>query len=441
MTGIASEGVLIWMFAGLVGLMLTGLPLAFVLGGLAILFTVLLWDPAALTITVLQIFDTMRSDSLMSIPLYVMMASVLQRSGIIESLYKAMELWFNRLPGGLAIGTVIICTIMAAMTGIVGAAVAAMGILALPSMLKRGYDQRLALGTICAGGTLGILIPPSVVTIVYAVTAQVSIGQMFIGGIIPGLLLAGLYVAYIVIRSLIDPSIAPRDPSPVAWGARIRSLRALILPFLIIIGVLGSIYAGIATPTEAAAVGVAGAIVSAAVERRLSLSMLSGAGIDTIKVTAMILWITMGAKAFVAIFTGTGGADFLLEFIRDLDANRWLVLAAMMGVLVFLGLFLDEIGIILLCVPVFLPIVKTLGFDPLWFGVLFMITAQMAYITPPFGYTLFYLKGVLPEGIGIGQVYRGVLPFFAIQLVVLVLFILFPDIVTWLPEAASARLK
>uniref|UniRef100_UPI0040383DDC TRAP transporter large permease n=1 Tax=Tistrella mobilis TaxID=171437 RepID=UPI0040383DDC len=438
MTGIASEGVLIWMFAGLVGLMLTGLPLAFVLGGLAILFTVLLWDPAALTITVLQIFDTMRSDSLMSIPLYVMMASVLQRSGIIESLYKAMELWFNRLPGGLAIGTVIICTIMAAMTGIVGAAVAAMGILALPSMLKRGYDQRLALGTICAGGTLGILIPPSVVTIVYAVTAQVSIGQMFIGGIIPGLLLAGLYVAYIVIRSLIDPSIAPRDPSPVAWGARIRSLRALILPFLIIIGVLGSIYAGIATPTEAAAVGVAGAIVSAAVERRLSLSMLSGAGIDTIKVTAMILWITMGAKAFVAIFTGTGGADFLLEFIRDLDANRWLVLAAMMGVLVFLGLFLDEIGIILLCVPVFLPVIQLLDFDPLWFGILFMVSAQTAYISPPFGYTLFYLKGTLPPEIGMGTVYRGIIPFILLQLVGLGLCAAFPELVLWLPRLMVA---
>ncbi|WP_372053010.1 TRAP transporter large permease subunit (plasmid) [Tistrella mobilis] len=430
----ASEGVLIWMFAGLVGLMLTGLPLAFVLGGLAILFTVLLWDPAALTITVLQIFDTMRSDSLMSIPLYVMMASVLQRSGIIESLYKAMELWFNRLPGGLAIGTVIICTIMAAMTGIVGAAVAAMGILALPSMLKRGYDQRLALGTICAGGTLGILIPPSVVTIVYAVTAQVSIGQMFIGGIIPGLLLAGLYVAYIVIRSLIDPSIAPRDPSPVAWGARIRSLRALILPFLIILGVLGSIYAGIATPTEAAAVGVAGAVISAAIERRLSLSMLSGAGIDTIKVTAMILWITMGAKAFVAIFTGTGGADFLLEFIRDLDANRWLVLAAMMGVLVFLGLFLDEIGIILLCVPVFLPVIQLLDFDPLWFGILFMVSAQTAYISPPFGYTLFYLKGTLPPEIGMGTVYRGIIPFILLQLVGLGLCAAFPELVLWLPK-------
>uniref|UniRef100_UPI003FD105C2 TRAP transporter large permease n=1 Tax=Tistrella mobilis TaxID=171437 RepID=UPI003FD105C2 len=438
MTGIASEGVLIWMFAGLVGLMLTGLPLAFVLGGLAILFTVLLWDPAALTITVLQIFDTMRSDSLMSIPLYVMMASVLQRSGIIESLYKAMELWFNRLPGGLAIGTVIICTIMAAMTGIVGAAVAAMGILALPSMLKRGYDQRLALGTICAGGTLGILIPPSVVTIVYAVTAQVSIGQMFIGGIIPGLLLAGLYVAYIVIRSLIDPSIAPRDPSPVAWGARLRSLRALILPFLIILGVLGSIYAGIATPTEAAAVGVAGAVISAAIERRLSLSMLSGAGIDTIKVTAMILWITMGAKAFVAIFTGTGGADFLLEFIRDLDANRWLVLAAMMGVLVFLGLFLDEIGIILLCVPVFLPVIQLLDFDPLWFGILFMVSAQTAYISPPFGYTLFYLKGTLPPEIGMGTVYRGIIPFILLQLVGLGLCAAFPELVLWLPKMMVA---
>ncbi|WP_372023390.1 TRAP transporter large permease subunit [Tistrella mobilis] len=434
----ASEGVLIWMFAGLVGLMLTGLPLAFVLGGLAILFTVLLWDPAALTITVLQIFDTMRSDSLMSIPLYVMMASVLQRSGIIESLYKAMELWFNRLPGGLAIGTVIICTIMAAMTGIVGAAVAAMGILALPSMLKRGYDQRLALGTICAGGTLGILIPPSVVTIVYAVTAQVSIGQMFIGGIIPGLLLAGLYVAYIIIRSLINPSIAPRDPSPVAWGARIRSLRALILPFLIIIGVLGSIYAGIATPTEAAAVGVAGAVISAAVERRLSLAMLSGAGMDTIKVTAMILWITMGAKAFVAIFTGTGGADFLLEFIRDLDANRWLVLAAMMGVLVFLGLFLDEIGIILLCVPVFLPVIQLLDFDPLWFGILFMVSAQTAYISPPFGYTLFYLKGTLPPEIGMGTVYRGIIPFILLQLVGLGLCAAFPELVLWLPRLMVA---
>ncbi|MEN2977849.1 TRAP transporter large permease subunit (plasmid) [Tistrella bauzanensis] len=433
MSAFGSESVLLWMFAGLVGLMLTGLPLAFVLGGLSILFTVLLWDPAALTITVLQIFDTMRSESLMSIPLYVLMASVLQRSGIIEALYRAMELWFTRIPGGLAIGTVIICTIMAAMTGIVGAAVAAMGILALPSMLKRGYDQKLALGTICAGGTLGILIPPSVVTIVYAVTAQVSIGQMFVGGIVPGLLLASLYVGYIVIRGLINPKLAPRGELDVPLAVRIRALRSLILPFLIILGVLGSIYAGIATPTEAAAVGVLGAVLSAAVEGRLRLPMLAGAGMDTLRVTAMILWITMGAKAFVAIFTGTGGADFLLDFIRDLDANRWVILLAMMGVLLFLGLFLDEIGIILLCVPVFLPVIQFLDFNPLWFGILFMVSAQMAYITPPFGYTLFYLKGTLPPEIGMGTVYKAIIPFVGLQMLGLLICAAFPELVLWLP--------
>lgn len=434
MTGLASGGVLIWMFAGLVALMLTGLPLAFVLGSLSILFTVLLWDQAALTITVLQIFDTMRSESLLAIPLYVLMASVLQRSGIIESLYRAMEVWFTRLPGGLAIGTIVICTIMAAMTGIVGAAVAAMGILALPSMLKRGYDTRLALGTICAGGTLGILIPPSVITIVYAVTAQVSIGQMFIGGIVPGLLLASLYIGYVVIRGIVDPKAAPRGDTSVPMRDRVRALRALVLPALIILGVLGSIYAGIATPTEAAAVGVFGAVVSAAVERKLGLRMLAGASIDTIRVTAMILWITMGAKAFVAIFTGTGGADFLLDFIRDLNANRWVILLAMMGVLVLLGLFLDEIGIILLCVPVFLPIIDYLDFDPLWFGILFLVSAQMAYITPPFGYTLFYLKGTLPPTIGMGTVYRAIVPFFLLQLLGLAICAAFPDLVLWLPR-------
>ncbi|MCA1971342.1 MAG: TRAP transporter large permease subunit [Caenispirillum sp.] len=438
MSGLASGGVLIWMFAGLVALMLTGLPLAFVLGSLSILFTILLWDQAALTITVLQIFDTMRSESLLAIPLYVLMASVLQRSGIIESLYRAMELWFTRLPGGLAVGTIVICTIMAAMTGIVGAAVAAMGILALPSMLKRGYDTRLALGTICAGGTLGILIPPSVITIVYAVTAQVSIGQMFIGGIVPGLLLASLYIGYVVIRGIADPKAAPRGDTDIPLRERVRALRALVLPALIILGVLGSIYAGIATPTEAAAVGVFGAVVSAAVERKLGLSMLAGASIDTIRVTAMILWITMGAKAFVAIFTGTGGADFLLEFIRDLDANRWVILLAMMSVLVLLGLFLDEIGIILLCVPVFLPIIDYLDFDPLWFGILFLVSAQMAYITPPFGYTLFYLKGTLPPTIGMGTVYRAIVPFFLLQLVGLGICAAFPELVLWLPRLMMA---
>ena len=437
----SSELVLLAMFVGLVLLILTGLPLAFALGALALFFTVTLWGSQALVVTVLQTFDTMSSEVLLAIPLYVMMAAVLQRSGIIDALYRAMELWFVRLPGGLAVGTVVICTIMAAMTGIVGAAVAAMGILALPSMLKRGYDQRLALGTICAGGTLGILIPPSVITIVYAVTAQISVGQMFIGGVVPGLLLAGLYIAYIVIRTLLQPGLAPTGTTAegIDWPRRLRALEALIIPSLIIFGVLGSIYLGIATPTEAAAVGVAGAVISAATQRRLDARMLGRAAFDTLKVSAMILWITIGAKAFVAIFTGTGGADFMLAQIEALEADRYVILLVMMLILVFLGMFLDEIGIILLCVPVFLPIIEFLEFDPLWFGIIFLISAQMAYITPPFGYTLFYLKGVVPPSIGMETIYRAIVPFFFLQVTGLLICVVWPELVLWLPQQMMAR--
>lgn len=434
-----SSFVLLFMFTSLIVFMLSGAGLAFVLGAIAFISTILLWGPSALIVAVLNTFETMTSESLMAIPLYVLMASILQKSAIIDALYDAMETWSARLNGGLAVGTIIICTILAAMTGVVGAAVAAMGILALPSMLSRGYHPPLALGAICAGGTLGILIPPSVVTIVYAITAQISIGQMFAAGIVPGLILAGSYIAYILIRTWINPSLAPTpdDIEDLPLGEKLAKLKSLVLPAFVVLGVLGSIYTGIATPTEAAAVGVLGAAVSAMVTRRLSLTMLSGAATETLRVTAMILWITIGARAFISVFVATGGADSILGFVESFEASRWVILGVMVLVLIFLGLFLDEIGIILLCVPVFLPIINTLDFDPLWFGVLFMITAQMAYITPPFGYTLFYLKGVLPKGIGIGQVYRGVIPFFLIQVGVLILFAVFPDLVTWLPEALS----
>lgn len=429
------------MFVSLLLLLLSGMPLAFVLISLAVLFTILLWGLDALVLTVLQTYDVMTSDVLLAIPLYVLMASILQRSGIIEALYKAMELWFRRLPGGLAVGTIAICTVMAAMTGIVGAAVAAMGILALPSMLRRGYDEKLALGVICAGGTLGILIPPSIITIVYAATAQISVGKMFAAGIVPGMVLSGLYVSYVVIRTMLKPSLAPApDNIKISWLEMFGSLKSLFLPTLIVFSVLGSIYAGIATPTEAAAVGVVGAMLSALLQGQFTYANLSDAAMDTLRVTTMIMWITIGAKIFVSIFTGTGGADSLLMFIENLELNRWLVLLAMMGILVLLGLFLDEIGIILLCVPVFMPMIGAFGFDPVWFGVLFLITAQMAYITPPFGYTLFYIKGVLPPGIGMETVYRAILPFLVLQILALILFMLFPDLVTWLPNQLSQRL-
>jgi tripartite ATP-independent transporter DctM subunit len=437
----SSNAVLLLMFGSLTIFMLTGLPIAFVLGGLSLLFTVTLWEPNAVIVLVLQIFDTMKSEALLAIPLFILMACVLQRSGVIEDLYKAMELWFGRLRGGLAVGTVIICVVMAAMTGVVGAAVTAMGILALPEMLRRGYKPELALGTICASGTLGILIPPSVLTIVYAVTAQISIGQMLIAGIVPGLILAGLYILYIVVVGWLRPEWVPLDPESRAasWPEKLVALKALVFPAMLIVMILGSIFFGVATPTESAAVGVAGAMIPAAIKRRLRLGMLREAGADALKATSMILWITLGAKAYVAIFTGLGGADSLLEFIKSLEVNRWLILGAMMLLLIFLGTVLDELGIILLTVPVFLPIVRLLGFDELWFGVLYAITIQMGYISPPFGYTLFYIKSTLPKNIGMDAVYRGILPFFLLQFVGLIICAAFPDLVTFLPRLMAAR--
>ncbi|MGE6213919.1 TRAP transporter large permease [Comamonas aquatica] len=433
--------ILILMFGGLTLFMLTGLPIAFVLGGLSLIFTVTLWNPGAVIVLVLQIYDTMKSEALLAIPLFILMACILQRSGVIEELYRAMEIWFGRVRGGLAIGTVIICVIMAAMTGVVGAAVTAMGILALPEMLRRGYKPELALGTICASGTLGILIPPSVLTIVYAVTAQVSIGQMLIAGIVPGIVLALLYISYIVVVSWLKPEWVPLDTSQprASFREKLVALKSLAFPSLLIVMILGSIFFGIATPTESAAVGVAGAIVPAVLRRRLSFELLRSAGVDALKATSMILWITLGAKAYVAIFTGLGGADTLLHFIQNLEVNRWVVLAMMMLLLVFLGTVLDELGIILLTVPVFLPIVRMLGFDEIWFGVLYAITIQMGYISPPFGYTLFYIKGTLPPHITMGAVYKGILPFFLLQFVGLLLCALLPDLVTFLPRMMSGH--
>lgn len=433
--------ILLLMFGSLTVFMLTGLPIAFVLGGLSLLFTVTLWEPNAVIVLVLQIFDTMKSEALLAIPLFILMACILQRSGVIEDLYRAMEVWFGRLRGGLAIGTVIICVVMAAMTGVVGAAVTAMGILALPEMLKRGYKPELALGTICASGTLGILIPPSVLTIVYAVTAQISIGQMLIAGLVPGLVLASLYIGYILVVGWLRPDWVPLDPDfrPAPLREKLHALKALVFPGMLIVLILGSIFFGVATPTESAAVGVAGAMVPALLKRRLKFSMLRESGVDTLKATSMILWITLGAKAYVAIFTGLGGADTLLALIKGLEVNRWLILGAMLLLLIFLGTVLDELGIILLTVPVFLPIVRLLGFDELWFGVLYAITIQMGYISPPFGYTLFYIKGTLPKHIGMDVVYRGIVPFFVLQFVGLLICAAFPDLVTWLPRLMMSR--
>jgi tripartite ATP-independent transporter DctM subunit len=432
------EMVALMMFISLVVLLFTGLPLAFVLGGLSLVLAFFLWGANSMLLVAVQTWGVMNSYFLVAVPLYVFMANILQRSGIIEEMFEVMQIWFGPLRGGLAIGTIVICTIMAAMTGIVGAAVATMGILSLPAMLNRNYDKRIALGSICAGGTLGILIPPSVITIVYAVTAGVSIGKMFIGGILPGLLLSGLFITYIGIRCWLQPELGPAPPKEereqFTFVAKLAALRNIILPVLLIVGVLGSIYAGIATPTEAAGIGSLGAIICAAIHRRLTWENLSQSVLETGKITAMILWITIGARCFISVFSAVGGDDLVRDFVTGLAVNRWIIMIFIQLILVALGLFLDEIGIILLCVPIFIPIITELGFDPVWFGILFLINAQMDYITPPFGYTLFYLKGVAPEGVTMGDIYRSVIPFVIIQAIGLALCMIFPQIILWLPN-------
>jgi tripartite ATP-independent transporter DctM subunit len=432
------EIVALIMFLSMVVLLFTGLPLAFVLGGLALVLAYFLWGANSMLLVAVQTWDVMNSYFLVAVPLYVFMANILQRSGIIEELFEVMQIWFGPLRGGLAIGTVVICTLMAAMTGIVGAAVATMGILSLPAMLNRQYDKRIALGSICAGGTLGILIPPSVITIVYAVTAGVSIGKMFIGGILPGLLLSFLFIAYIAIRCWLQPELGPapskEERARLSIVDKLIALKNIILPVLLIVGVLGSIYAGIATPTEAAGIGSLGAIVCAALHRTLTWKNLHASVMETGKITAMILWITIGARCFISVFSAVGGDDLVREFVTGLAVNRWIIMICIQLILVALGLFLDEIGIILLCVPIFIPIITELGFDPVWFGILFLINAQMDYITPPFGYTLFYLKGVAPEGVTMGDIYRSVIPFVMLQAIGLALCMIFPQLILWLPN-------
>ena len=432
------EIIALMMFVSLVVLLFTGLPLAFVLGGLALILSFFLWGANSMLLVAVQTWGVMNSYFLVAVPLYVFMANILQRSGIIEEMFGVMQIWFGPLRGGLAIGTIVICTIMAAMTGIVGAAVATMGILSLPAMLNRKYDKRIALGSICAGGTLGILIPPSVITIVYAVTAGVSIGKMFMGGILPGLLLSGLFITYIGIRCWLQPELGPapskEERARYSLLDKFIALRSIILPVLLIIGVLGSIYAGIATPTEAAGIGSLGAIICAAIHRTLTWKTLSESVLETGKITAMILWITIGARCFISVFSAVGGDDLVRDFITGLAVNRWIIMICIQLILVALGLFLDEIGIILLCVPIFIPIITELGFDPVWFGILFLINAQMDYITPPFGYTLFYLKGVAPKGVTMGDIYRSVIPFVIIQAIGLALCMIFPQIILWLPS-------
>jgi len=418
-------------------LIFTGLPLAFSLGSVGIVFTYIFLGPDYLFLLASRARSTMFIYVMIAVPLFMFMASILDKSGLADDLYNALSIWMGPVRGGLAMGTVVICTLMAAMSGVSAAAVLTMGVIALPAMLKRGYDKSIALGSITAGGALGQLIPPSILMVIYGGVAGVSVGKLFMGGVLPGLLLAGLFIAYIAIRSFIQKDIAPalheKERREITWGQKIASLKSIILPALLIIGVLGSIFKGIATPTEAAAIGAGGSIICGLIHRRLTWEIILTACFNTLKSSCMVMWIMIGSMLFVSFYFSIGGADFVKETLLGMGVNRWFIILGMQAVLFVLGCLLDPSGIVLLCTPLFLPIVEALGFDSLWFGVLFIVNLEMAYLTPPFGYNLFYLKSVVSEDINMGDIYRSVWPFVVLQMIGLTVCMIFPQIILWLP--------
>jgi tripartite ATP-independent transporter DctM subunit len=365
------------------------------------------------------------------------MAMLLERSGTANDLYEMMYLWFGPVNGGLAIGTVVICAIFSAMCGISGAAVVSMGTIALPSMLKRNYDKLIAVGCINSGGGWGILIPPSVIMILYALISGESVGKLFAGGVLPGLLLLVLVSSYIAIRCMIQPHLGPALPAEERgdWPRKLKSLKAVILPIMIVLMVLGSIIGGITTPTEAAGMGVLGAFISAAVYRQLTWRLITESCIRTFRLTGMIMWILFGAYCFSAAYHGMGASHLIEDFMQVIPGGPWGTIIFIQIVIFLLAMVLDPAGIMMICVPIFLPVVKAYGFDPVWFGILFTINMEIGYMTPPFGFNLFYLKGIVPPSITMGDIYRSVIPFTIVESTGLALVMIFPKIATWLPDA------
>ena len=423
-------------FGSLLFFLLLGVPLAFVLGGISIIFLYFSMGPVSFYIVASKFWESMTSFTLIAIPLFVFMAMLLERSGVAHALYRMMHLWFGGFRGGLAIGTVAICALFAAMSGISGAAVVTMGTIALPRMLERGYDTKLSLGAINTGGGWGILIPPSIPMVLYAMISEVSVGRLFASGIGPGILLFFLVSIYIGVRAWLQPSIAPALPPEERgdWGEKLRSLKAVLLPIMIVVMVLGAIFGGLATPTEAAAIGVLGAMIAAAINRQLSFEVMRVAAMATLKLTALIMWILFAAHAFSTAYSTLGAHEFIQDLMALIPGGKWGALAFMIFVLFLLGMVLDPVGIMLITLPVFLPVVEAHGFDPIWFGVIFIIMMEVGYMTPPFGFNLFYIKGVAPPHVGMGEIYKSVIPYVIVTLIGVLIIIMFPDIALFFPN-------
>ncbi|MGD2097161.1 MAG: TRAP transporter large permease subunit [Desulfobacterales bacterium] len=434
------EFITIGMFVGLLIGLFLGHPLAFVLGGLAVIFGYFGdWGTASFYMFLNRTWGIMDNYILVCIPLFIFMAQMLDQSGVAEDLFDTMRYLFGPVRGGIAVAVVVVSTLFGACTGIIGASVVTMGLLSMPVMLKYNYNKKLASGAICAGGTLGILIPPSIMLVVMADQAATSVGKLFAGAIIPGLILSGLYIGYILIRCAFKPHEGPplskeERESITKLQLFKMVLKSMVPPMILILGVLGSIFAGIATPTEAAGVGALLAFIMTVAYGKFTFEGLKTAAINTAKTTSMVIIILVGAACFASIFLGSGGGEVVQELILGIGFGKWGTFIVMMIILFFLGMFIDWIGIIMITFPVFLPIAQQLGFDKVWFVVVMAVMLQDSFLTPPFGYALFYLKGVAPPEVKTTDIYWGAFPFWRLMELGLIVVVVWPATITWLAD-------
>lgn len=434
------------MFAGTFLFLSLGYPVAFSLGGVAIFFGLIgialgVFDPVFVTAMPQRIFGIMANYTLLAIPYFIFMGGMLEKSGMAEQLLETMGILFGRLRGGLALAVVLVGALLAATTGVVAATVVAMGLISLPIMLRYGYNKELATGVIVASGTLGQIIPPSVVLVVLGDQLGVSVGDLFLGSVIPGLLMAGAFAVHVLVIAFIKPELAPALPLEVrniggkALGLRV--LKVMMPPLLLILMVLGSIFFGIATPTEAGAVGSMAAIVLAAIKKQLSWASLREVCDVTLRTTTMVMFILLGSTAFTLVFRGVDGDRFMSDLLFSIPGGAPGFLFLSMAVVFVLGFFIDFFEIAFIVVPLFVPVAQELGIDLVWFGVILGANLQTSFLTPPFGFALFYLRGVAPPEVTTGHIYRGAIPFILLQLLVLLLIIIFPGIVSFLPSLNS----
>jgi len=435
------EFVTIGMFLVLFFGVLTGYPLAAPIGGAGVIFGYLMFGDSVFDMVYTRVYAQLTNTGFMAVPLFVFMGGMLERSGIAKKMYESLYVCFGNFRGGLAIVSILIGTIMAACIGVIAASISMLTLVALPVMIQRGYDKGLATGSICAGGTLGILIPPSIMLIVYGPAAWISVGKLFMAAFGPGLMLSVLYMIYIAVRSFLQPSIAPSvsaaEQGDYTTFQKISMVVTSLVPtLLLILSVLGAIYSGIAAPTEAAAVGAVVAVILTSFYGQFRLKDIMEVALSTIKLTCMVLLIAACSTAFVSVFLAGGGGQIVESFILDFPGGKWTVFAAIMAITFILGAFIDWVGIIFVLVPILSPIIPRLGFDPLWFAMMIIVNLQMSFLTPPFAYAMFFLKGAADPELGIEtkDIIRGMLPFVGIVAVGLILLIIFPQIVTWLPS-------